>query len=452
MENQELSFIWESVLKSIKNEASEASYFTLFTKTALMSIDETSATIAAPSTMTIKLLEKRFIKTIKTALKQKTKKELKIIFVPKTIADINPNNSEKTPLFNQIAMDKTSSPTIGHLPRVNPEYTFKNIAVSSSNQLAYTSAVTVSKNLGKSYNPLFIYGPVGVGKTHLMQAIANDVYQKSPSVKIVYITSEEFTNDVVEAIKTNQTQMMKRKFRSANLLIIDDVQFIAGKDRVQEELFHTFNILIDNKSQIVLSSDRPPNEIRKLEKRLSSRFLGGLSVDIEPPDFELKTAILLIKANKYGVDLPIDAAKAMAEITEDTRGLEGALLKAVTYANFQNEPLTRAAIQKLFKNLPNERTSSFHPDEIIRKVCSYYDIKTTQIKGPKRDAHLVRARQIAMYLLKKELRLTHAEIGNMLGGRDHTTVMYGVEKVEKMLITSAKGNEEILRITNEMRE
>lgn len=439
----------------MKKEASEAEFFTLLKKTALISIDETTATIAAPSTIAINLITKRFSQIIKGALKNQTNKELKIVFVPKTIPPGRDKNlkSGDAPLFNHAAISEETNKTIvGHLPRVSADYTFKNIAVSSSNQLAYTSAVAVAKNLGKNYNPLFIYGPVGVGKTHLMQAIANDAYQKNPAIKIVYITSEEFTNDVVEAIRTNQTAGMKRKFRGANLLIIDDVQFIAGKDKVQEELFHTFNILIDNKSQIVLSSDRPPNEIKKLEKRLSSRFAGGLTVDIEPPDFELRTAILLIKAKKYGVDLPIEVAKALAEKSEDARGLEGALLRTITQAGFQKEAITPETIRKLFKRETDGKTSFFHPDEIVKKVCSFYDIKTTQITGPKRDARLVRARQIAMYLLKKELKLTYAEIGNMMGGRDHTTVMHGVEKVENVLISSSQGYEEISRITNTLRE
>lgn len=243
----------------------------------------------------------------------------------------------ESPLFQEV-QKKDIMPQ--KLARVNPDYTFKTMAVSSTNQLAYVSATTVASKIGRSYNPLFIYGPVGVGKTHLMQAIANDVYRKNPNLKIIYITSEEFTNEVVEAIRGNDTARMKKRFRNVNLLIIDDVQFFAGKEKVQEELFHTFNALVDKGAQMVLSSDRHPSEIKKLEKRLSSRFSGGLAVDISPPDFELRTAILLIKAKKYGIDLPIDIAKKIAEKAQDARELEGLLLRVITEAKAKKNEIT----------------------------------------------------------------------------------------------------------------
>ena len=323
---------------------------------------------------------------------------------------------------------------IVHLHRVREDYTFQTIAVSSSNQLAYVSASTVAKKIGHSYNPLFIYGPVGVGKTHLMQAIANEVYRNNPDKKIIYITSEEFTNEVVEAIRSNDTARMKRKFRSINLLIVDDVQFFAGKEKVQEELFHTFNILVDEGSQIVLSSDRPPSEIKKLEKRLSSRFAGGLTVDIGEPDFELKTAILLIKAKKYNIDLPIGLAKTIAESARDSRELEGLLIRVITVAKTTGHEINADLINRALNEPPGEKKFFFRPDEVIKNICTYYNIKQTLIKGPKRDFYLVKARQIAMYILKKDLSLSFAEIGNILGGRDHTTIMHGVGKIEGLFL------------------
>ena len=284
-----------------------------------------------------------------------------------------------------------------------------------------------------------------------MHAIANDVYQRQPDKKIIYITSEEFTNEVVEAIRNNDTGKMKRRFRSAYILLIDDIQFIAGKERVQEELFHTFNILIDQGSQICLSSDRPPHEIKKLEKRLSSRFAGGLTVDIEPPDFELKSAILLIKAKKYGHELPIEVAKYLAEMAEDTRSLEGLLLRVITQATTTSEPITLDLAEKSFRTVREERKSTVHTEDVIKSICEFYGVKPTQLKGPKRDSSLVKARQVAMYLLKKELGLTLVEIGNLLGGRDHTTIMYGVEKMEGLVKDKAKVSEDILGITRTLR-
>ncbi|HSX40574.1 MAG TPA: chromosomal replication initiator protein DnaA [Candidatus Saccharimonadales bacterium] len=442
--DEKLQALWEKALADIQVEVSKANFHTLFKKTALLSLEQNIATIAAPSTMILDLLQKRFSHVIKQALDKQTKSSISLIFIPKTIgvANVAPSG----PLFSD--MQEVKKP-IGHLPRVRADYTFQNLAVSSSNQLAYVSAQTVAKNIGHSYNPLFIYGPTGVGKTHLMQAIANEVYLKTPDKKILYLTSEEFTNEVVEAIRSNDTARMKKKFRSAHLLIIDDVQFLAGKDRVQEELFHTFNVLIDNEAQIILSSDRPPSEIKKLESRLSSRFAGGLTVDVEEPDFELKTAILLIKAKKYNIELPIDVAKLIAQAAVDTRSLEGLLLRVITQASTTGEEATVELAAKALKGQRAELRS--RPDDVIKHVCEFYNIKPTQLKGPKRDAALVRARQITMYLLKKEQKLTYVEIGNLLGGRDHTTVMYGVEKVEQQVAQKQSAVQDIVGITQSLR-
>jgi chromosomal replication initiator protein len=316
--------------------------------------------------------------------------------------------------------------------------------VSGTNQLAFVSATTVAEKIGIAYNPLFIYGPVGVGKTHLMQAVANELYKKDPAKKILYITSAEFTNEVVEGIRTNNTASMKRKFRNLDLLMIDDIQFIAGKERVQEELFHTFNILVDNSSQIILTSDRPPSELRKVEKRLVSRFSGGLTVDIDSPDYELRCAILLTKAKKFNFDLDIETAKIIAQKTEDTRELEGLLLRVMTEASNENEGASPGLAEKALKS-NEDLKREVRPDDVIKSICEFYQIKPTQLKGIKRDAKLVRARQACMYVLKKESGLTFSEIGNLLGGRDHTTIMHGVEKIEG-LITAHQLTEESLGI------
>ncbi len=447
--------IWKQTLTDLQNQVSKANFLTLLKPTVLLSLEDNIATIAAPSIMIIDLLQKRFMKDIKTALEKQTKTTVDIIFIPKVIHTDLEVKHDSGSLFStdepirQQTTQAVGRP-IGHVPRVRQDFTFQTLAVSQSNQLAYVSAQNVSRDLGKSYNPLFIYGPVGVGKTHLMQAIANEVYVKNPSNKIIYITSEEFTNEVVDAIRTNDTAKMKRRFRSANLLIIDDVQFIAGKDRVQEELFHTFNSLIDGGGQIVLSSDRPPSEIKKLEARLSSRFAGGLTVDVEPPDFEMRTAIILKKAEKFGFDISMDTAKAIAEKEQDVRSLEGALLRVVTQATTLQKDITPELATRALNGMKEER-AVFHSEDIIRCACTFYNIKPTQLKGPKRDASLVRARQVTMYLLKKELGLSFVEIGNVLGGRDHTTIMHGVEKVENMLENKPAFTEEIRGITKQLR-
>ncbi len=418
--------LWKIILNEIETQISKANFLTLFKKTQLVSIENDVFTIAAPSAMIIDLLQKRFYDVIKMSVDKQTKKNAKIIFIPGVVSEIT--NYESTPLFK----NNYQNQPVGHLPRVRKDYTFETFAVSGGNQLAYVSAQTVAKKIGSAYNPLFIYGPVGVGKTHIMQAIANQVYNDSPDKKTVYITSEDFTNEVVEAIRMGDTARMKRRFRTADLLVIDDIQFIAGKDRVQEELFHTFNTLIDRGSQIVFSSDRPPSEITKIEKRLSSRFSGGLTVDIESPDFELRTAILLIKAKKYNFDLSIEVAKKIAEEIFDTRSLEGNLLRLMTEVEKSSSSVD-TIVDRLMGNEASKHINRFHPDEIIRTLCNYYGLKPTQIKSSKREASLVKARQVAMYILRNELGLSFMEIGNLLGGRDHSTIMHGVDKIEGML-------------------
>lgn len=453
--DKDINNLWKTVLGEIETEVSKGKYIALLKPTVLLSLEENTATIAASSNMIIDLLKKGFYQIIKKSLDKHTGSDINIIFVPRTINEKVKNTEKDTPLFDSKNKEELNEEKIISvqklLSRVRPDFTFETMAVSSSNQLAFVSAQTVVKNLGSSYNPLFIYGPTGVGKTHLMQAIANEVFKKNSSKRIIYITSEEFTNEVVEAIRSNNTAIMKKKFRSADLLIIDDVQFIAGKDRVQEELFHTFNILIDKASQVVLSSDRPPGEIKKLEKRLSSRFSAGLTVDIESPDFEMRTAILLIKAKKLNIDLPIEIAKRLAEKTQDVRSLEGALLRVITESKTKGESISEELVNKV-NNGKNSGFRNLHSEDVIKSVCLFYDVKSTQIKGPKRDAFLVKARQVAMYLLKKELDLPFVEIGNVLGGRDHTTVIYGVEKIDKLLSIKDKIYVDIVRITKLLSE
>lgn len=469
--NTELTSLWKKVLGEIKTEVSKANYGFLFKQAYLVSIDDNIATVGAPSVIIINLLQSRFLQQIKKSLCTHTGKDLAVVFIAKAMPVTDKGSIKEAPLFgqsNQMMTDQEASfnnaspnkedfarqspngGTVGHLPRVRADFTFANFAVSSTNQLAFVSATNVAHNIGKSYNPFFIYGPVGVGKTHLMHAIANEVYRRSPEKKIIYITSEEFTNEVVEAIRNNETAKMKRRFRSAYLLLIDDIQFIAGKDKVQEELFHTFNILIDNGSQIALSSDRPPQEIKKLERRLSSRFAGGLSIDIEAPSFELKTAIVMIKAKKYGYDLQIDAAKALAEGAEDTRALEGLLIRVITQAETTNSAISFEFVKQVIGGVVEEKSGHVHAEDIIKSVCAYYNVKPTQLKGPKRDAGLVRARQVAMYLLKEQLRLTQVEIGNLLGGRDHTTIMHGVDKIRVLVENKDIVNEDIKGIINHL--
>jgi len=451
---KDLKTTWDKVLNELQPNISVGNFNTFLKTTNLVSLEDGIATISTNSLILVDILQKRFAEKIKTAIKNQTGENIEIFLtVGEGVKKTKIKDKEMdSPLFDHIEdVGKLVKPLVGHLPRVRPEYTFSNFAVSSTNQLAFVSAQRVSDKIGESYNPLFIYGPVGVGKTHLVQAIANNVYLKNPDKKIIYITSEEFTNEVVEAIRNNDTSRMKKRFRSAYLLMIDDIQFIEGKEKVQEELFHTFNILIDNGSQICLTSDRPPHEIKKLEARLSSRFAGGLTVDIGKPDLELKTAIVKKKAEKFGFELPTDVALFLAENAEDTRSLEGLLLRIVTQITTRPEPVTLQLAEQALKSSILEKRQRLHPDDVINFVCDFYNVKTTQLKGPKRDAFLVKARQVCMYVLKQELGLPLVEIGNLLGGRDHTTIMHGVEKMKVYVEKQAQVSEDILGITKSIR-
>jgi len=304
--------------------------------------------------------------------------------------------------------------------------------------MAHAAAMAVAQSPAKAYNPLFLYGGVGVGKTHLMQAIANAVLRKNRRAKIIYCMGEEFTNEIVNAIREKTTKEFKEKYRSARLLMVDDIQFIAGKTAVQEEFFHTFNAIWRVGGQIVLTSDRRPEEISKLEDRLRSRFEGGLIIDIQPPDFELRTAILLIKAQQKKIKLPMDIAQLIASNIISTRKLEGFLIRLMTEVETKKEPLTPELVKAILGQTNDMIAPQklVKPKEILSAVANFFDLRLAEITGPKRDKKIALARQIVMYLLRNDLKTSLMDIGRLLGDRDHTTVMYGVEKITQLLPTS----------------
>jgi len=433
--------IWNFVLAEIEVQISKPQFITFFRGTSLISLDDSVATIASPTYMTADYIQKRYYSLIKQSLDKKTGLNTSLVFITKKIASTQAVDTG--PLF----IHSTPAPSLSNRPlRIREDYTFDNLAVSESNQLAYTAASAVALEPGTKYNPLYLYGTVGVGKTHLMNAIANDIFEKNPKAKILYLTTEEFTNEIVESIQNKQTTQMRKKFRDVDLLLLDDIQFLSGKEKVQEELFHTFNTLIDKKRQVVFSSDRAPHEIKKLEARLTSRLEGGLNIDIQAPDFELRSAILLLKSEKRGFSLPVELAKKIAEKITDTRGLEGFMLKLEgTLAAAGTSVIDETIIDKALGDRREEK-KRVHPDDVVNVVCNYFDIKPTQLKGAKRTASLVHSRQLCMYILKEELKLTFVDIGNILGGRDHTTVMHGVDKVKTLTSNSDSINEEITYI------
>lgn len=443
--------LWRIVLAEIKLQVSQAVYQTLFSQTTLKSLEETQAVIGCNKPLLVNLIEKRYESLIKKTMDDYLHKDMQLKFEASAYEE--KSGKVDGPLFTlRQPLPKIIHQYASPYVRLNPDSTFENFAVSSSNQMAYAAATAVAKSPGTSYNPLFLYGGVGVGKTHLMQAIGHYILKNNPETKMLFCTSEEFTNEIIEAISTKTTSVFKKKYRLLNLFCIDDIQFIAGKYSIQEEFFHTFNAISQVKGQIILTSDKPPEEINKLEARLKSRFQGGLTIDIGQPDFELRTAILLIKAKKKGIELPIDIAKLLAANVEDTRKLEGVLIRIITESKLRNIPLDNEFVKhilgKTIREIPKK--NNIPPSEVVEKVASYYNLKLSQLKGNKRDRILALPRQILYYILKVEIGIPLVEIGNMLGGRDHTTILHGVRKISELVSTDEHIRKDILGIKNSL--
>ncbi len=317
------------------------------------------------------------------------------------------------------------------------DFTFETFAVSTTNEMAHAAATAVSNRPGTAYNPLFLYGGVGVGKTHLMHAIGNNILKNNPETRVIYCTGEEFTNEIVNAIQMKRAIKFKERFRTAQVLLIDDVQFIAGKNAVQEEFFHTFNSLIKQASQVVMTSDRPPHEINLLEDRLRSRFEAGLMIDIQQPSFELRTAILLIKASAVNLSIPMEIAQLIASQVDSARKIEGMITSIRSAVELQKKPITSDLVNTILNTEIDKQRPSLKvtPNDVLRAVANHYRVKQIAIRGQQRVAELVKARHVAMFLLKEDLQLPLAEIGRWFSGRDHTSALHAVRKVQKQLMT-----------------
>ncbi|MBQ6154924.1 chromosomal replication initiator protein DnaA, partial [bacterium] len=321
--------------------------------------------------------------------------------------------------------------TIAKSIGLRPDFTFDTFAVSGSNEMAHVAAMSVAKNPGVSYNPLFLYGGVGVGKTHLMQSIGNYILAHQPETKIIYCTGEEFTNSIIKAIQTKQALNFKDKYRTCEVLLIDDIQFIAGKNAVQEEFFHTFNALAKQNHQIVLTSDRPPHEISLLEDRLRSRFEAGLKIDIQQPSFELRSAILLAKATSAGIELPMELAQTIASRIDSARKLEGIVMRLKSESELGNHAINQDLVNHILSETQQQEYShrQIHPKEILSAVANHYSIKQAVICGTRRQKEIATARHVAMFLLKSLLSLSYSEIGRLFSTRDHTSCMHAVNKI-----------------------
>lgn len=422
------TLIWSQVLERFQRELSAPNFRTWFGTTQLLEEGD-ALVIIAPSAYIREVLLIRYLPAIQSYITEIAGRETHITIRVGETRKKRPIEGEPE-LF--LALDPPASTKKSSLLR--PDFTFDTLAVSTSNQLAHAAATAAVKTPGKAYNPLFIYGGVGVGKTHLMQAVGNAILSQYPSFRVVYCMGEEFTNELIASFQTKTTNMFKKKYRDVDCLLMDDIQFIAGKTTVQEEFFHTFNAVHRAGGQIVLTSDRPPIEIVPLEERLRSRFEAGMIVDIQPPGFELRTAILLIKATGRSILLPMDCAQFIAQKAPDIRKMEGMLTRFITVCALEGSPYRLAVAERLFgRQEQNILSRPVAPGMVVEGVARYYNVKVSQLKGVKRDRVIARPRQVIMYLLRKELRLPLAEVGRVLGGRDHTTILHGEETIEKLI-------------------
>ena len=342
---------------------------------------------------------------------------------------------------------KNKFPYFSTIANLRTFFTFDKFAVSGSNQMAHAATQAVAETPGISYNPLFIYGGVGVGKTHLMHAVGHNMIVKNPAVKILACTAEDFTNDIVDGIRNKTTAEVRKKYRKLDALFIDDIQFIAGKDTAQEEFFHTFNAVTSAGGQVILTSDKPPTEISKLEDRLKTRFQAGLIVDIAPPDFELRSAIVQIKSEERGILLTNEMVSLIAGNVDSARGIQGFLVKLFTEVNFNKKNVSPELIQSLLgkTDKEDEIRIKIDPENLINKVAKYYSLGKRQLLGNSRQLPIVRPRQILMYLLRTQVKLPYQEVGRIVG-RDHSTVMNSVDKITNLLSTNVDIQEDIMGI------
>lgn len=373
-------------------------------------------------------------------------KEIRIEYV---IEEKKPMKEKDAPLLSFEPSKEDMAARAG----LNRKYTFDNFAVSSTNQVAFAAAQSVAKSPGDSYNPLFLYGGVGNGKTHLAQAAARAIIEQDNEKRVMYSPGDMFINEVIDAIRDKKTPQLRKKYRHLNVLIIDDIQFIAGKNTIQEEFFHTFNSIVTAGGQVILTSDRPPHEIKNLEDRLRSRFSGGLIVDIQSPDYELRTAILLIKAQEKNMMIDMDAAKMIAERVTDTRALEGALLSIYAKIAGHKEMIDKEAVDDFYSAAKTEtQNKKLNPNDVIKTVCSYYNVKQSHIKSPTRTSNIVMPRQVIMYILREELGLKLEDVAYILKRKDHTTVIHATDKIKGLMMKDPVVKQDVDRIIQSIKE
>jgi len=431
--------VWQHVLEHIRRNITEVEYHTWFERIRPLGIREGVLELAVPTSFALDWIKRHYAPLIQEALgllgAQVPRFEL--LVVPGAAQPVQVDIFQAAPQADQ------------GKSKLNPKYTFENFVVGPNNNLAHAAAVAVAESPGKAYNPLFIYGGVGLGKTHLMHAVGHSVAKRFPSLKIEYVSTETFTNELINAIREDRMAEFRERYRSVDLLLVDDVQFIAGKERTQEEFFHTFNALFEAHKQIILSSDRPPKDILTLEARLRSRFEWGLITDIQPPDLETRIAILKMNAEQRGLRIGEDVLEYIArQVTSNIRELEGALMRVVAYASLNGVELTRQVAAKALSDIFAPREVEVDPQEIVRVVAEHFGLRPEDLVGGGRRKEVVLPRQMAMFLVRELTRASLPEIGQLFGGRDHTTVLYAIQKVQEL----SESDREVQAILRALRE
>ena len=443
--------LWKAALGEIQLNISKASFLTWFKDTFIIEQKDDYVSIGVPSNFAKDWLENKYHKTILQALNHLNPNILKVEYIVaegnsdlekiKKARSSRKKSKEEPILEQQLNFQELS---IDPETNLNPRYTFETFVVGSNNELAHAAALAVTENLGSKYNPLFIYGGVGLGKTHLLQAVGNKVKKENKKLKIKYASSEKFTDELVKAIGKQSMDTFKAAFRNVDLLLIDDVQFIAGKDKTQEELFHTFNNLYEKNKQIVFTSDRPPKAIPSIEERLRSRFEGGMIADIGYPDFETRLAILQAKAQAANVIIDEKVLRYIAEvIPKNIRELEGALNRIIAHSRLKNTPLSIEESKKVLTAIVNNMHQYIPLKDVVTKVASFYDLSQDELLNHSRKKELVKPRQVAMYILREELKYSYTNIAEKLGHRDHTTVIHACKKIEAEIRKNPTFNQEI---------
>jgi chromosomal replication initiator protein len=428
----DLKKLWDKTLDIIKSELSEVSFNTWIKSCEPISITSNTLKISVPNSFTQDILDKRYKDLVANSIKAVCSKLYTIEFIIMSEGyDKEETKGSPTQTAKSVVVNDEMSSTL------NPKYTFNSFVIGNSNRFAHAASLAVAESPAKAYNPLFIYGGVGLGKTHLMHAIGHYILDSNPNAKVVYVSSEKFTNELINAIKDDKNEEFRNKYRNVDILLIDDIQFIAGKERTQEEFFHTFNALHDANKQIILSSDRPPKEIPTLEDRLRSRFEWGLIADIQVPDFETRMAILKKKADVENLNVANEVMGYIAtKIKSNIRELEGALIRIIAYSSLTNREVTVDLASEALKDIISKKQGKHVTiDSIQDVVSSYFNLRVDDLKSQRRTRNVAYPRQIAMYLSRKLTDMSLPKIGEEFGGRDHTTVIHAYEKISENLKT-----------------